>query len=118
MLDQDQRPTRFAVCTCLALALSATASPALSSDAIDRLPIVAPAAPGGGWDQTARVMADVLESAGIASHVTVVNSPGAGGAIALAEFITHRGDGRSLILGGLVMLGAIHANGATVSMRQ
>jgi putative tricarboxylic transport membrane protein len=49
----------------------------------------------------------------------VVNSPGAGGTIALAEFINaRRGDGHSLMLGGLVMLGAIHANGATVSLLQ
>jgi len=88
-------------------------------DVIDRLTIVAPAALGGGWDQTAHAMARVLESAGLVRHVDVVNSPGAGGAIALAEFINgRRGDATSLLVGGLVMIGAIRANNATVSILQ
>src|SRR5258708_11050379 len=85
-------------------------------DQLDRLTIVAPAAPGGGWDLTAHAMADVLQGAGIVRHVDVVNSPGAGGSIALAEFIhAHRGDPKTLLVGGLVMISAIRANHATES---
>lgn len=88
-------------------------------EGIDHLTIVAPAALGGGWDQTARGMARVLESADLVGHVDVVNSPGAGGAIALAEFINgRRGDAHVLLVGGLVMIGAIRANNATVSILQ
>mgnify|MGYP001764375182 CR=1 FL=1 len=51
------------------------------------LKVIAPAAPGGGWDQTARVMQDVLQRAGIARTATVENIPGAAGLIGLARFI-------------------------------
>src|SRR3977135_2446559 len=86
---------------------------------MDRLTIVAPAAAGGGWDQTAHAMPRVLESAGIVRHVDVVNSPGAGGAIGLAEFINgHRGDGQSILIGGLVMIRASRANEGPVQIRQ
>ena len=43
--------------------------------------LVAPAAPGGGWDQTARAMQQVLRDGEIANAVQVVNVPGAGGVI-------------------------------------
>ena len=102
-----------------ALIVHAASLRAQPVDVIDRLTIVAPAALGGGWDQTAHAMARVLESAGLVRHVDVVNSPGAGGTIALAEFINGRhGDATSLLVGGLVMIGAIRANDATVSILQ
>ena len=53
-----------------ALLASALAAPAL---AFDRLTIIAPAAPGGGWDSTARSMQDVLQTTGIAKSVQVEN---------------------------------------------
>jgi putative tricarboxylic transport membrane protein len=102
-----------------ACALLALVAPLWSDQPLDHLTIIAPAAPGGGWDQTAHAMADVLQGAGIATNVDVVNSPGAGGSIALAEFINaRRGDAHTLLVGGLVMVGAIRANNATVSMLQ
>jgi putative tricarboxylic transport membrane protein len=97
--------------------ISAVSVCARGQDAMDRLTIVAPAAVGGGWDQTAHAMARVLEAANIVRHVDVVNRPGAGGAIGLAEFINgRRGDAQSVLIGGLVMIGAIRANDATVSL--
>src|SRR5690606_24746264 len=45
--------------------------------------IMAPAAPGGGWDQTARAMQSALQDEKISSSVQVVNVPGAGGTIGL-----------------------------------
>ena len=102
----------------LAIALVGVA-PATADDQLDRLTIVVPAAPAGGWDQTAHVMARVLQSSGIVPHVEIVNSPGAGGAIALAEFVNgRRGDGSVLLVGGLVMISAIRASHATVSLLQ
>ena len=53
----------------------------------DHLVIVAPAAPGGGWDQTAREMQRELERHGLARVVQVQNVPGAAGTIGLAQFI-------------------------------
>ena len=53
----------------------------------DHLVIVAPAAPGGGWDQTARALQQVIERRGLARIVEVQNVPGAAGTIGLAQFV-------------------------------
>ena len=64
---------------------------------------MAPAAPGGGWDQTARSMQSALQEAGIVGNVQVTNVPGAGGTIGLAQFVnTAKGDPTRLIVGGYV----------------
>jgi len=81
------------------------------------LTIMAPAAPGGGWDQTARSMQSALQEAGIVGNVQVVNVPGAGGTIGLAQFVNDSsGDPQKLIVGGYVMVGAIIANQSPVSL--
>ncbi len=83
----------------------------------ERLTIVAPAAPGGGWDQTARAMQQALEAEGIVASVQVENVPGAAGTIGLAQFVSNRrGDPRALLVTGLVMVGAIEMNGSPVSL--
>jgi putative tricarboxylic transport membrane protein len=93
--------------------------PANAQPAFDRLAIVAPAAPGGGWDQLARAMQRDLEQQQLVSSVQVENIPGAAGTIGLAQFInTRRGDGHALLVNGLVMLGAIVWNGSPVSIEQ
>lgn len=79
--------------------------------------IMAPAAPGGGWDQTARTMQTALQDEGIASSVQVTNVPGAGGTIGLAQFANQAsGDPSSLIVGGYVMVGAILTNASPVTL--
>jgi putative tricarboxylic transport membrane protein len=103
-------------------AMAAGTAPALaqSSDtaSFDHLQLTAPAAPGGGWDQTARVMQDVLQRAGIARTATVENVPGAAGLIGLARFIgAEHGNGNALMVSGLIMLGAIVAQQSAVSFR-
>jgi putative tricarboxylic transport membrane protein len=73
---------------------------------IDRLTIVAPGAPTGGWARTAEQVARTLRSAGLVGDVTVVNREGDSGSFALAEFVeAYRGNGRALLVGGSVMLG-------------
>lgn len=79
--------------------------------------IMAPAAPGGGWDQTARSMQEALTSEGIAGNVQVVNVPGAGGTIGLAQFSQEaNGDPSRLLVGGYVMVGAILTNNSPVTL--
>jgi putative tricarboxylic transport membrane protein len=96
-----------------------TELPAFAQPAVDRLTIVAPAAPGGGWDQLARTLRRELLAQQIVSAVQVENVPGAGGTIGLAQFInTRRGDGSALLVNGLVMLGAILWNESPVSIAQ
>ncbi len=80
--------------------------------------IMAPAAPGGGWDGTARAMADTMVAEGISASVQVQNVPGAGGTVGLAQFAsTATGDASQLIVGGYVMVGAILTNAAPVSLK-
>jgi putative tricarboxylic transport membrane protein len=81
--------------------------------------IMAPAAPGGGWDQTARAMQATLQDAKIAGDVQVVNVPGAGGTIGLAQFVSRaKADASKLIVGGYVMVGAILTNNSPVTLDQ
>ncbi|HEX8374255.1 MAG TPA: tripartite tricarboxylate transporter substrate-binding protein, partial [Geminicoccaceae bacterium] len=98
----------------LALLLTA-AGPA--SAQVKGLDIIAPANPGGGWDQTARAMQQALEAEKIASGVQVQNIGGAGGTIGLAQFVSSkRRKGDAVLVGGLVMVGAILTNQAPVSL--
>jgi putative tricarboxylic transport membrane protein len=79
--------------------------------------IMAPAAPGGGWDQTARSMQDALTGAGISGNVQVTNVPGAGGTIGLAQFAQEaNADPSKLIVSGYVMVGAILTNKSPVGL--
>lgn len=79
--------------------------------------IMAPAGPGGGWDQTARAMQATLQDAKIAGDVEVINVPGAGGTIGLAQFVSQdKGDASKLIVGGYVMVGAILTNNSPVTL--
>ena len=101
----------------LILAAAAAALFAAPALAQMELKILAPAAPGGGWDQTARAMQETLQEAGLASGVQVQNIAGAGGTIGLAQFVTSKKrDGNAVLVGGLVMLGAILTNKSPVSM--
>src|SRR6218665_478377 len=79
--------------------------------------IMAPAAPGGGWDQTARSMQEALQTDGISGNVQVTNVPGAGGTIGLAQFVNEsNGNPNALIVGGYVMGGAILTNASPVTL--
>jgi putative tricarboxylic transport membrane protein len=92
------------------------AGPAL---ALDDLLLIAPAAPGGGWDQTARALQETMQSGGVAKTVTVENIPGAGGTVGLAQFVDkHKGNGNVLLVNGLVMVGAILTNASPVTLDQ
>jgi putative tricarboxylic transport membrane protein len=80
---------------------------------------MAPAAPGGGWDQTARAMQQALVSEKIARSVQVTNVAGAGGTVGIAQFVNGaKGDGNQLMVSGFVMVGAILMNKAPVSLDQ
>jgi putative tricarboxylic transport membrane protein len=79
--------------------------------------IMAPAAPGGGWDTTAREMQRALTGSGTAKDVTVFNVEGAGGTIGLARFAAEgQKDPHKLMVMGLVMIGAIKTNKAPVDL--
>ena len=92
----------------------ALAIPAAAAD----YTIIAPANPGGGWDQTARSLQTSLQEDGISSSVQVQNVPGAGGTIGLAQFASQqKGNPNALIVGGYVMVGAILTNNSPVTLK-
>jgi len=106
------------VCLAVALFVAAGVSPAAAQPAYGHLRIIAPAAPGGGWDQTARVMQQALQRAGLARTVSVENIPGAAGLIGLARFVgAEHGRGDALMASGLIMLGAIVTQRSAVTLR-
>jgi putative tricarboxylic transport membrane protein len=101
----------------LTAALAGATMLAIPAMAMDNLTIIAPAKPGGGWDQTARSMAEVIQGAGLAKAVTVENVAGAGGTVGLAQFADkNKGDGSALLVNGLVMVGAVLTNQSPVSL--
>src|SRR4051812_6739246 len=82
------------------------------------LKIIAPAAPGGGWDQTARSLQQAMVAAGAAKSVQVINVTGAGGTVGLAQVVNSKGDANTLMVNGFVMVGAILLNKSPVTLDQ
>lgn len=81
------------------------------------LKIIAPAAPGGGWDGASRSLQQVMVATGAAKSVQVVNVPGAGGTVGLAQFVNSaKGDGQQMMTMGITMLGAVLTNKAPVNL--
>jgi putative tricarboxylic transport membrane protein len=79
---------------------------------------MAPAAPGGGWDSTAREIQRNLQDQSLVSQsVEVFNVEGAAGTIGLAELVNdHAGDENMMMVMGLVMLGGIALNDSPVNL--
>ena len=92
----------------------ALALPAYAAD----YTIMAPAAPGGGWDQTARSLQTAMQQEKISGNVQVMNVPGAGGTIGIAQFVSQqKGKPNALMVGGYVMVGAILTNKSPVTLK-
>lgn len=99
------------------LVLASLFAGAFALPALADYTIIAPANPGGGWDQTARTMQTVMQEEGISGSPQVQNVPGAGGTIGLAQFASqNKGNPEALIVGGYVMVGAILTNKSPVSL--
>jgi len=100
-------------------AVVAAAVPAAAQPMMDELRLIAPAAPGGGWDQTARAMQLALQRAGLVRLVPVENVAGAAGTIGLARFIGNE-SGRSgvVMVSGLIMLGGIVTQRSPVTLHE
>jgi putative tricarboxylic transport membrane protein len=98
-----------------ALAATGCAGTVAKPGDLSRLRIMAPASPGGGWDTTARLLQRVIRSTAIARNVQVFNVEGAGGTIGLGQ-LARETDDALLMMMGLVMVGAIETNKATVRL--
>ncbi|MGH9345838.1 MAG: tripartite tricarboxylate transporter substrate-binding protein [Vicinamibacterales bacterium] len=103
----------------LALVVGMSATPSAAEPQYELLRIIAPAAPGGGWDQTGRAMQQVLQRTGIVRIAPVENVSGAAGTIGLARFISaERGNPDAVMLSGLIMLAAIITHQSPVTLRE
>jgi putative tricarboxylic transport membrane protein len=102
-----------------ALPLSLASIDAALAQPVDLLKLFVPAAPGGGWDQTARTIEQVLRATGAVKGVQITNVGGAGGAVGLPQFLNQwKGQGNALMVAGMVMVGAITANKSPVKLAQ
>ncbi|WP_322411478.1 Bug family tripartite tricarboxylate transporter substrate binding protein [Microbacterium invictum] len=81
----------------------------------DAVQIIVPADPGGGWDQTGRAVSSTLTEDGLVSTASVSNVGGAGGTVGLAGLANER-DPNTLMVTGLVMVGAVETNAAETRM--
>jgi putative tricarboxylic transport membrane protein len=101
----------------IAALLGATLVAPMATAQIPELRIMAPAGPGGGWDQTARTIQATLQSEGLVANIQVENVAGAGGTVGLQQFVNRSsGDPAAAIVGGYVMVGAIIANNSPVTL--
>ena len=108
---------RAFVQTSLALGAGAGFGGSARAQGVEQLQIFVPAAPGGGWDQTARTIDVVLRANSQIKTSQVTNVPGAGGVVGLPQFLNQwRGRPNALMVGGMVMVGAIIANKAPVKL--
>lgn len=106
----------------LGLAVGALATAGCSTSSTSGsggLRIMVPNAPGGGYDTTARVVAQVLEAEDLARPVEVFNLEGAGGVVGLARTAGETGNPDLLLMMGLGLVGALFATpGAAVDLSE
>jgi putative tricarboxylic transport membrane protein len=89
------------------------------AQAVDMLKVFVPAAPGGGWDQTARTIEQVLRQTNLVKNAQITNVGGAGGAVGLPQFINQwKGQGNALMVAGMVMVGALITNKSPFKITQ
>ncbi|WP_033055717.1 Bug family tripartite tricarboxylate transporter substrate binding protein [Sinorhizobium meliloti] len=83
------------------------------------LTVTAPAGAGGGWDSASRSLQEVMMATGNAKSVQVVNVPGAGGTIGLAQFVgAAKGSSDQLLVAGITLVGASISNNSPVDLTQ
>jgi putative tricarboxylic transport membrane protein len=106
--------------TATAVTLAACSSPAADDSAgggpaeggaVTDLNIIVPAEPGGGWDQTGRSISQILTAEGMVDSAPVTNIGGAGGTVGLASLANEK-DPHTVMVTGLVMVGAVETNAA------
>lgn len=116
--------TALALGAVTALALTACSSGAGGQDSgtsaesdapvtLSAVNVIAPADAGGGWDQTARSIAQVLTDEKLVGSAPVTNIGGAGGTVGLAKLATEK-DPATLMITGSVMIGAVETNASSV----
>lgn len=100
-----------------AIGLGLPAIAPAQAQAITSLDVFVPAAPGGGWDGTARAIEAAMRADGLLSEFKFEHVGGAGGMVGLPRFINgKKGQGNAIMIGGMVMVGAGIANKSPVTI--
>jgi putative tricarboxylic transport membrane protein len=107
--------------SCLVYAAAAGLAPGVRAAPLPAplplLRICIPGGAGGGWDQTGRSLGEAVLAAGLAQKVEYENKGGKGGTIGLADFVQRFDrDPAALLVGGMVMVGAIAASQPKVTL--
>ncbi|KQV02142.1 C4-dicarboxylate ABC transporter substrate-binding protein [Microbacterium sp. Root322] len=114
--------TWAAMAAVAALALTSCAGGSAATDdgggeseaaTITDVSIVVPADPGGGWDQTGRALSQVLTQDDLVASAPVTNVGGAGGTVGLAQLANEKNPNTLMVM-GLVMVGAVETNASAV----
>lgn len=106
---------RLATAGALTIA-AAIATPAAAE--VKGLEILAASNPGSGFDQVARAVQQVLQQEKLASGVQVTNVPGGGGTIGLAQFVTAKKRGPSMLVAGFASIGGVLTTKSPVTLEQ
>lgn len=99
----------LAACSTPAASVGTAEEPAAEAVSFDSISVIAPADPGGGWDQTARAISQVFTDEKLVGSAPVTNIGGAGGTVGLAALANEK-DPATLMVTGLVMVGAVETN--------
>ncbi|WP_049576269.1 tripartite tricarboxylate transporter substrate binding protein [Nocardiopsis sp. SBT366] len=91
-------------------------SAASGDGAQEKVLLIAPAGPGGGWDTLAREMQNGMREEDLRFNVEVRNAEGAGGTIGLAQTVGRDGQDNVLTMTGLGMVGAVETTGSLYTM--
>jgi putative tricarboxylic transport membrane protein len=90
-----------------------------SAPLLPALRIYIPGGSGGGWDQTGHALGEAIQAAGLVPKVEYENKGGKGGTIGLADFVERFDhDPAALMIGGMVMVGALAASAPKVTLAQ
>jgi putative tricarboxylic transport membrane protein len=103
------RKLLVAAATTIVLSSQALAAPAH---------IMVPAGPGGGYDGTARIVAEGLEKTKLWNEgFNITNKTGGGGMIALAEFVSrNQGNPNALFSMGVILIGAVETTASPIKL--
>jgi putative tricarboxylic transport membrane protein len=109
---------RVVVAAGLAPVLGGFGTLAWAQQAFESIQMFVPAAPGGGWDGTARAIESACKAAGLVGSFQFENVGGAAGMVGLPRFVNQRrGQGNAMMVGGSVMVGGGIANKSPVTIK-
>lgn len=108
---------KISAASAAAIGLGLPALTPAQAQAIASLDIFVPAAPGGGWDGTARAIEAAMREEKMISEFKFEHVGGAGGMVGLPRFLSNKkGQGNAIMIGGMVMVGAGIANKSPVTI--